>query len=317
MRARRKNRTFNLWQYAGIVFAGMMVAVGLYNMLFEDTHKTKSSEISPIQDVVQTDISTQTEAKKISPLEQIVIKGLEGTKGSYSIVIKNLKTGESYAQNEHKSYASASLYKLWIMGVVFQQIESGKIKLDDQLTADIEALNKDFDIASESAELKEGKLEFTINSALNQMITISHNYAALALTKKVGKQDYSRYLKTHKLTESEIKTSGPTTTAYDIAVFLEKLYKGELANQENTQKMITLLKAQKLNNKLPKDLPKNAVIAHKTGELDMVSHDAGIIYLEQGDYIVVVMSETTLPAAANERIAEISKGIYEYFRSKN
>jgi beta-lactamase class A len=79
---------------------------------------------------------------------------------------------------------------------------------------------------------------------------------------------------------------------------------------------LTLLKAQKLNNKLPKELPKNTVIAHKTGELDMVSHDAGIVYAQNGNYIIVVMSETSLPVAANERIADISKGVYEYFISK-
>jgi beta-lactamase class A len=57
-------------------------------------------------------------------------------------------------------------------------------------------------------------------------------------------------------------------------------------------------------------------MAHKTGELGQVSHDGGIVYTEKGDYIIVVLSESTLPKGAEERIANISKDVYAYFMSK-
>jgi beta-lactamase class A len=89
---------------------------------------------------------------------------------------------------------------------------------------------------------------------------------------------------------------------------------GELANAEYTAKMIDLLKAQRLNNKLPRFLPEGTVIAHKTGELGLFSHDGGIVYLPDGnEYIIVVLSETLYPSAAEERIAELSKEVYSYF----
>ena len=74
-----------------------------------------------------------------------------------------------------------------------------------------------------------------------------------------------------------------------------------------------MLKDQRLNRKLPADLPSNTVIAHKTGELGMFSHDAGIIYTPKGDYIIVVLSKSDTPAAAEKRIADISKAVYDYF----
>lgn len=77
--------------------------------------------------------------------------------------------------------------------------------------------------------------------------------------------------------------------------------------------MLTLLKNQKLNNKLPKHLPTKTVIAHKTGEIDLFTHDAGIVFSPHGDYIIVVMSETEFPPAADARIANISKSVFEYF----
>ena len=98
-----------------------------------------------------------------------------------------------------------------------------------------------------------------------------------------------------------------------MALFFEKLYAGELATSENTEKMINLLKNQKLNNKLPKNLAKGVVIAHKTGEIGQFTHDAGVVYLADKNYIIAVLSKSEIPAAAEDRIANISKNVYEYF----
>ena len=77
--------------------------------------------------------------------------------------------------------------------------------------------------------------------------------------------------------------------------------------------MIDLLKKQQLNEKLPKILPENTIVAHKTGEFNSFSHDGGIVYTKNSDYIIVVMSDTNNPQEANNVIAQISKGVYEYF----
>jgi beta-lactamase class A len=77
------------------------------------------------------------------------------------------------------------------------------------------------------------------------------------------------------------------------------------------------LKNQQLNNKLPKLLEKETVIAHKTGELESFSHDAGIVYSDNGDYIIVIMSETDNRNRANDTIAQISKEVYDYFNNQD
>jgi beta-lactamase class A len=245
-------------------------------------------------------------------LGAVIQTALVGTKGKYSVVVKNLKTNEFYRYQDHQSYKSGSLYKLWIMAVAFQQLQKGQIKESDVLSDEVEDLNNTFDIASESAELHEGSVTFPVKQALTQMITISHNYAALLLAQKVKLSSVDTFLKTYNYKESKIGEP-PKTTASDIALFLEDLYKRKIANTQRTEEMITLLKNQKLNNKLPKYLPPGTVIAHKTGELDSVTHDAGIVYSEKGDYIIVVMTDTAIPDAAEDRIGEISKAVYEYF----
>lgn len=236
-----------------------------------------------------------------------------GTKATYGVVVKNLKTNESYISNEHQSFEAASLYKLWVMATAMKQIEEGTLKEDEVLSADVASLNKTFDLSPEVAELSEGTITLSVKDALKQMITISHNYAALLLSEKVKLSNVRKFLKEQDLNESTMGEDGPRTSALDIAKFFEKLYLGKLASQESTQKMIELLKGQQLNNKLPKYLAKELIIAHKTGEIGQFSHDGGIVYWTGGDYIIVVLSQSDQPVAAEDRIAKLSKAVYEYF----
>lgn len=251
-------------------------------------------------------------------LKTIVENSLQGTKGTYGIVIKNLKTGESYLANEHRVFDAGSLYKLWVMAVVYKEIQEGQLTKDQVLSEDIASLNQEFFIDPEEAEQTDGTITLTVGSALTQMITISHNYAALLLVQKVTLPQITTFLKEAGFNESTVGIQGapPTVTPFDVALFLEKLYKGELASQEYSQEMIDLLKNQKLTDGLPKYLPDKSKVANKTGEIGWFKHDGGIIFSDTGDYIVVVMSESDSPAGAQERIALLSKAVYDYFNSK-
>ena len=271
--------------------------------------KSKSETLA-----AKTDISAQETLKTDNSVEldSIVKSSLQGTKGKYSVVIKNLATEELYMYREHERYQSGSLYKLWVMAEVCNQLQKGTLKEDQIVSQDISALNTFFNIASESAEMSEGEISLPVNQAMKQMITISHNYAALLLAQKVGLKNISEYISSHQYTESKIG-SPPMTSAYDMFQFFDALYRGTVGNAEFNDVMIGLLKEQKLNNKLPRYLPENIVVAHKTGELGFVSHDAGIVYTSKGDYIIVVLTETSHPESAEERIADISKRVYLYF----
>lgn len=245
-------------------------------------------------------------------LDEVVVQSLKGTKSTYAVSIKNMSDGKSYALNENKVFEPGSLYKLWVMGTVFEGIQKGEIKEDEILSQEIKVLNEKFGIDEEEAELTEGEITMSVSSALNQMITISHNYAALLLLEKVKNSEVKKFIKSLGFNQSDLGTP-PKTTTSDIALFLEKLYKGEIVSKESSQKMIDLLKKQQLNDGLPKLLPKDMVIAHKTGELGWFKHDAGIVFSDKGDYIIVVFSESSSPEGAQERIAEVSKAVYGYF----
>ena len=79
------------------------------------------------------------------------------------------------------------------------------------------------------------------------------------------------------------------TTAQDMARLMELLYRGELLDQEISAYIIDMMKKQLDTSMMRLYIPDQTVIAHKTGELDCLSHEAGIVYHEKGDYIFVVL----------------------------
>ena len=202
------------------------------------------------------------------------------------------------------------------MATVFDQIQKGALTESQVLSQSADILNSKFNIDSVDAEIKGGQITYTVKDALELMITISHNYAALLLSEKVRLSQVASFLESNGFNESKVGTDGsvPETTAADMALFLEKLYTGKLANTENTDKMIELLNRQRLNNKIPKGLPAGVVVAHKTGEIGTFTHDAGIIFTPKGDYIEVVLTDSQQPSIAEDRIGALSRQVYDYFK---
>jgi len=294
-----------------LILFPIIVGILLFLIVRMVIYSSEPISISPIPKSKGQVIQAQTS----SELGRVIEESLQGTTGTYGIVVKNLKTNESYSSKEHRVFEPGSLYKLWVMATVFQQLESGKLKLSDKMTQEISVLNDKFNIATESAEMTDGEISLSVEEALDQMITISHNYAALLLSEKVKLSNITSFLKKYGFEESSIgsKDGTPKTTPYDISLYFEKLYKGDLGNSSSTKDMIELLKRQKLNNKLPKYLPDNVEIAHKTGELGYFTHDAGIVYLDKKDYIITAFSESDFPEGAEDRIAEVSQNVYHYF----
>lgn len=262
-------------------------------------------------------------AQPTYPVPKIIDSGLatqihtltNNSTTSLAVDITNLKTGQSYFLNEHQSFEAGSLYKLWVMAEVYSEIQKNSLHLNDTLNKGIPDLNTEFGISPDEADSTEGTLTLTVQEALNQMITVSNNDAALLLTDKITLPIVADFLNKNGFSESKLGLNGdsPTTTASDIALFFEKLYQNQLVDNASSTQMLDLLKNQQLNNKIPKYLPQNTIIAHKTGEITTFTHDAGIVFSPKGDYIIVVLGSDPTPSNAEELIAKISQTAFNYF----
>lgn len=310
-----RKRYLKLYLTIFILFLSSIMFLG-----YTISHNYKSAKdevlfISPLAKIINKTVSFINSRQNNQNLEQIMQNILKDDRNQYGIVIDNLNTGERYYFNQDKIFDTASLYKLWIMAVTYQKIENGNLSKTAILSDTVENLNEKFNISSESAELTEGEVSWPVQNALEQMIAISDNYSAYLLTEKIGLSSVSEFLEKYGFSESKVGTleNNPTTSAHDIAGFLKQLYNGQLANLENTAEMIGLLKQQRIDTKLSNELSQTTIIAHKTGELNGFSHDAGIIYAPKGNYIIVILSKTNSQLTADRNIAEISKEVYNYF----
>ena len=226
--------------------------------------------------------------------------------GTWSVYVCNLLKDSDGTINDTPMQA-ASLIKLFIMGAVYENFDS----LCDAYGAD------------------------SVNNYLNPMITVSDNDAANKLVNMLGDSDdeagmraVNAFCASHGYSSTSMgrlllqsnEYGDNYTSVSDCGHFLKEIYQSNAGTAESTlahtDAMYSLLKMQQRRNKIPANLPEGVKVANKTGELDDVENDAGIIYntAKNIDLVVCFMSQDlTDSSEAQAVIAQDSRLIYGYY----
>ncbi|HEY5609862.1 MAG TPA: serine hydrolase, partial [Thermoanaerobaculia bacterium] len=108
------------------------------------------------------------------------------------------------------------------------------------------------------------------------------------------------------------------TTAYDLMLVMKAIGERKAISREASETMIDILKAQEFNEKIPAGVPAGTVVAHKTGEITKISHDAAIVYPATGaPYVLVVLTRGIEKGDDAKRvIAAISRVVWEWRQSQ-
>ncbi len=102
-----------------------------------------------------------------------------------------------------------------------------------------------------------------------------------------------------------------TTTARDLARLFVALADGQAASAERSREMLDILSAQEFNARIPAGLPPGVRVAHKTGEITRLAHDAGIVYpAHRAPYVLVVLTTGLESGDSARLIAAISKQVW-------
>lgn len=250
-----------------------------------------------------------------SNLEPVIAKNLAEAEGTYAIVVEGLTNKERFNYHENEIFPAASLYKLFVLAAVLEEIEKGNLKETQEIGASMKHLDEILGGRDYGYEdfAEDDTIGWPIEEALTRVATVSDNYAALLLAEKVGWNKVTEQARKIGANSTTFK-SPISTTASDIALFLRKLYQKDIVSLTVSDKIIELLSLARINNRIPAKLPKDLKIAHKTGELGEVRHDAGIVFLEGKPYLIVMMSKDVIyEDEAVETQAQISKDVYDYF----
>lgn len=218
--------------------------------------------------------------------------------GRVAIYLRDLGTGKTWTYHEEDLFPSASLIKVPLMACVFYKIRDGQLSLYDKLTL----RRRHRRGGSGSLKWRPDGTRLTIRELLQHMISESDNTATAMVLEALGLNYVQQQFPKLGLVYTGISEEGMSlkggrvaqenyTTAREMAMMLEKIYRGELVDRPSSQLMMEILKHKKaVTSRLAKGLPGGWEIAHKTGLLRQACHDSAIILTPHGDYAITVLT---------------------------
>jgi beta-lactamase class A len=278
-------------------------------------NEENSSQQTPVKPAF-TQSQEITDLKK--PLDELVKKN---PKLKASIFVVDLDTGAYFDYDGTVTFSAASTIKVPIFLAFFQDVDAGKIKLDQELT-----LEKDI-IGGGSGEIQYQKLgtKFMALEVAKKMMTISDNTATNMLIKLLGgAEKLNVRFKSWGLSTTVINNYLPdlegtnTTTSKELVTSMGLINNGEKLTTRSRDRMLDIMQKVVTNTLLNKGLEKDANISHKTGDIGSMVGDVGLIDTPQGKrYMVSVMVKRPHnDPKAQELIREISKVIYQHFKKE-
>ena len=218
--------------------------------------------------------------------------------GRVSVVLKDLRSGRTWLHNPDDLFPAASLIKVPILIATFYKIKDGGLSLDETL-----AITRRNRIGgSGSLKWERDGSRFTLRELLIRMINESDNTATKMVLERIGigyvQQQFPRMgLLYTGIYEEGMSIKGGRvahenyTTAREMEMLLEKIYRGEAVDKPSSDLMMEILKKPKaVASRLAKGMPAGWEIAHKTGLLRQACHDSAIFLTPTGDYAVTVLT---------------------------
>jgi beta-lactamase class A len=247
-----------------------------------------------------------------------------------AIAFRTLDGHVAYAVRNEESFHAASTMKIPVMIELFHQAQQARLKLDDALLVQnqfhslADGSIYSLDPADDSeAELYKAAGETRSLSQLSElMITASSNLATNLLIEKLGVDniratlhtlgaDGMNVLRGVEDNKAFLKGLNNTTTARALQQLMEAIAHGEAVDQQSCRQMIEILERQKFNEGIPAGLPAGTRVAHKTGEITKIHHDAAIVFAPKPFVLVILvrgLAETKDSAAL---MADITRQLYQ------
>jgi beta-lactamase class A len=224
--------------------------------------------------------------------------------GKVSLFAKNLETGQTYGLSPNDPVRTASTIKLAVMTEAFAQAEEGKLNWDELVK--LTSQNK----VSGSGVLTEfsNGVQLPVRDVMHLMIVVSDNTAANMMIDRVGGNAVNARMAQFGLVQTrlmrKIMSGGAGVTdegakpenkqwgigrssPAEMVEIVEKLYRGEWINKNASNEMLAVMKRQQYHDGIGRDL-KDVTIASKSGALDHLRSDVGIVYLKNGPIAMAV-----------------------------
>ena len=267
---------------------------------------------------------------KLATAESVIAARIAKSGADVAVYFRTLDGRAQWSVRADDLFHAASTMKIPVMIELFHQVQEGKVKLSDPLLVKNEfhsivdgspyVLNASDD--SEGELYKAEGQKRTLRELCEAMITVSSNLATNLLIEKLGVEniraevlslgadgmDVKRGVEDGKAFEKGLNN---TTTARGLGILLQAIAEGQAVDAASSNEMVAILRGQKFNEGIPAGLPKGIPVAHKTGEITKIHHDAAIVFAKRPFILVILVRGLAERMDSAALMAEVSKSLYE------
>lgn len=270
------------------------------------------------------------QTSSLEDAKKSVLARIEKSGVDVGIAFRTLDGKDGWYSRADESFHAASTMKVPVLIELFHQVNDGKLALSDflivrnEFRSIVDGSPFKLDVSDDSeADLykAEGQTR-TISQLAELMITVSSNLATNLLIEKLGVEniratvhslgaDGMNVLRGVEDGKAFQKGMNNTTTARGLAVLMTAIADGKAVDQESSQRMVAILERQEFNEAIPAGLPAGTRVAHKTGDITKVHHDAAIVYAKRPFVLVILVRGIAEDKEAYKLMAAITSDLYK------
>jgi len=248
------------------------------------------------------------------------------------IAFYDAHTRIQWSYNGEGVFHAASTMKLAVLVAVFRQIHRGELSLEapvhvrnrfDSVVAAVPPFS--LDLRGEQSRLVARKVNrtLTVGQLVVEMITTSSNLATNLLIDVVSVPVIQQALDELRVEGIKVVRKVDDRAAHRAAVdnivtadgllrLLRLIAEGRVYSPEISGQLLEILLKQRYKSGIPAGLPGAAAVAHKTGNISTVHHDAGIVFIgERRPYAVVILTQFPIKVGRTTAVADLSRGIFQ------
>jgi beta-lactamase class A len=262
-------------------------------------------------------------------LKARVQKLIETSGAEVAVVMRTVDGTQELLIDPDKTFHAASTMKVPVMIELYRQVEAGTLKLDEPLAiknefhsiVDGSVYQLSVGDDSDAEVYKAIGKTMTLRELCDVMITVSSNFAANLLIERVGAENVRKtvtrlgadgmvVLRGVEDQKAFDKGLNNATTARALAVLMQTLAQGHAVSAKADAEMIAVLKRQKFRDAIPSGIPDGTPVAHKTGNITKIHHDAAIVYGPRPYVLVILVRGIEDQKVSGALMASISREIW-------
>ena len=246
-----------------------------------------------------------------------------------AVAVRTLDGRDALLIQPDVAFHAASTMKVPVMIELFRQARAGTLTLDDQVVVlnefhsivDGSTFKLDITDDSDADIYKRIGQKMSLRDLCEAMITVSSNFATNLIIEQLGAKSIQRTTNAlgapgmHVLRGVEDdkafqKGLNNTTTARALMTLLQRIAQRDAVDKQSSDAMIAILERQHFNDRIPAGVPAGTPVAHKTGEITRIQHDAAIVYAPRPYVLVVLVRGLDDAKKGSALIADISRVVY-------